>query len=72
MPPRPTREENFLLSRVYARGWNAARSQSTGPAPANPFITQPERDRWNEGYTGALEYYRSGPRFTAKPAAKTE
>ena len=65
---RLTREENFRLSRVYAKGWNAARSQSLGPAktPANPFTTQPEQDRWNEGYTGAMEYYRAGPRFIPK------
>lgn len=69
-----TREENFRLSRVYAKGWNAARSQSLDPVktPPNPFATQPERDRWNEGYNGALEYYRSGPRFVAKQVTKAE
>ena len=69
---RLTREENFRLSLVYAKGWNAARSQSPGPAPANPFTTQPERDRWDEGYTGGLEYYRTGPRFIPKRVAKAE
>ena len=69
---RLTREENFRLSRVYARGWNAARFQSLGPAPANPFTSQPERDRWDEGYTGAQEYYRAGPRVIPKRAAKAE
>jgi len=70
----PTREENFRLSRVYAKGWNAARSQSLGPAkiPPNPFASQPERDRWEEGYSGALEYYRTGPRFVPKRVAKAE
>ena len=69
---RQTREENFRLSRVYAKGWNAARTQSLRPAPLNPFTSQPERDRWDEGYSGALEYYRSGPRFISKRAAKAE
>jgi len=69
---RLTREENFRLSRVYAKGWNAARSQSLGPAPSNPFTSQPERDRWAEGYSGALEYYRSGPRFIPKRGSVAE
>ena len=67
---RVTREESFRLSRVYAKGWNAARS--LGPARSNPFVSQPERDRWDEGYTGALEYYRGGQKLIPKRAAKAE
>jgi len=72
----PTRQENFLLSRVYAKGWNAARSHSLGPAkaPANPYASDPEKSRWAEGYSGAQDYYRAGPKSIGKRggAAKAE
>ena len=40
----------FRLSRVYAQGWNAARTlQKT----VNPYEAEPERSRWQAGFTGA-------------------
>jgi hypothetical protein len=53
----------FLLSRIYAEGWNAANSLSADEsetldpaklAALNPYATQPEKARWNEGFTKAL------------------
>jgi hypothetical protein len=50
--------EPFRLSRIYAEGWNAARS-----APPigrikhpvrNPYPAEPEHSRWQAGFTGAL------------------
>jgi len=44
----------YRLSRVYAEGWNCARSISAGKGIAsNPYATEPERTRWNEGYAKA-------------------
>jgi hypothetical protein len=44
----------YQLSRIYAEGWNYARtdSKNTGIA-SNPYRTEPERTRWNEGYAKA-------------------
>jgi hypothetical protein len=42
----------FRKSRIYAEGWNAAR-KSSKPS-ANPYVRDPERSRWLEGYTQAL------------------
>jgi hypothetical protein len=51
----------FALSRIYAQGWNAAfqltdeqRGQSDVAATLNPYADAPERDRWAEGFSGAL------------------
>ena len=53
----------FKLSRIYAEGWNAASklsaSESEGQilkraAALNPYVVEPERSRWNEGFTKAL------------------
>ena len=51
----------FRNSRVYAEGWNAARTLSCSvppgtlePAASNPYASEPERSRWNEGFTQAL------------------
>lgn len=41
----------FRLSRIYAEGWNAARREyPDGRITANPYLTEPERTRWNEGF----------------------
>ncbi len=62
-------EALFLRSRIYAQGWNAARTWSLRAGPAgekaktNPYTSEPERSRWEEGYASALENYRTGPRF---------
>jgi hypothetical protein len=46
--------EDFRLSRVYAQGWNAARAGTvSGRVPANPYASEPEKSRWQAGYTGA-------------------
>ena len=47
----------FRLSRIYAQGWNARKHQSlkTNPpdAIANPYESEPERARWEQGFTAA-------------------
>ena len=67
---RLTPEQNFLLSRVYAKGWNTARSHAMGmgKAAVNPYAADPEKSRWTEGYDGALNYYRKGPKFISHRA----
>ena len=58
----------FRRSRIYAQGWNAARGPRTGsalcPHVANPYSTEPEKSRWNEGYANALRSNRQQARFT--------
>jgi hypothetical protein len=45
----------FQRSRIYAEGWNAARALNSGAKPvSNPYASEPERSRWNEGFTQAL------------------
>jgi hypothetical protein len=69
-------EAQFQRSRVFAQGWNAARiwSLRTGPAAekamTNPYSSEPERSRWAEGYAGALENHRSGPKLIPKQASR--
>jgi hypothetical protein len=53
---------SFLLSRVYAQGWNAARQLSANAgadaatmAALNPYTSEPERTRWNQGFANASE-----------------
>jgi ribosome modulation factor len=41
----------FRLSRIYAQGWNAARA--VNGAAANPYPADPERSRWQEGFSQA-------------------
>ena len=46
----------FRHSRIYAEGWNAARSSHLNAgrpaqAPRNPYANEPERGRWLEGFT---------------------
>jgi hypothetical protein len=44
----------YRLSRIYAEGWNYARSGPPDKSIAsNPYDTEPERTRWNEGYAKA-------------------
>jgi len=54
----------FTLSRTYAEGWNEARKLAPGAsdrlspkalADLNPYANEPERSRWAEGFTSALE-----------------
>ena len=62
----------FQRSRIYAQGWNAARGPRTGSAlrqdAANPYSTEPEKSRWNEGYANALRSNRQQIQFTADRA----
>lgn len=53
----------FKLSRIYAEGWNAASRLSAdesdgldlrGAAALNPYVVEPERSRWSEGFAKAL------------------
>ena len=50
----------FRQSRIYAEGWNAARSapQDVAGDPKamtrlNPYRADPERARWNDGFQAA-------------------
>lgn len=47
----------FRLSRIYAQGWDAGKRQAlkTDPsdAMANPHESDPERARWEQGFTAA-------------------
>ena len=56
--------EAFRLSRVYAAGWNAALRGRTGAAAAagrrNPYTSEPEKSRWNEGFRGASGSLKDG------------
>jgi hypothetical protein len=69
-------EELFQRSRIFAQGWNAARTCSlrTGPAAmkamTNPYTSEAERSRWDEGYAGALENYRTGLKFVLRQASR--
>jgi hypothetical protein len=53
--------DEFRFSRIYAQGWNKARSLvkdgngSADMADLNPYRSEAERTRWNEGFTKALE-----------------
>jgi hypothetical protein len=53
----------FRLSRIYAEGWNKAQQLSAGEADAldtqhtaalNPYTSEPEKSRWNDGFTKAM------------------
>ena len=47
----------FRHSRIHAEGWNAARTPTGGSSKAaglNPYAAEPERSRWEEGFTKAL------------------
>ena len=48
----PNEVAAFRLSRVYAEGWNAAR-QTRPRGLANPYVREPERDRWQAGFADA-------------------
>jgi len=41
----------FEFSRIYAQGWNAARTAGTWNRPTrNPYPQDPERARWQQGF----------------------
>ena len=51
---------SFRLSRVYAQGWNAARqltansrTDAVAMAALNPYTSEPERSRWDQGFANA-------------------
>ncbi len=45
----------FQYSRIYAQGWNAARidSVTSKAAVRNPYPSEPERSRWQQGFAAA-------------------
>ena len=56
------RNRSFQLSRIYAKGWNAAKAMSSDAlldldaaktAAMNPFRLEDERRRWAEGFADA-------------------
>jgi hypothetical protein len=56
--------KTFKLSRIFAEGWNAASRlsaeesddlDSRGVAALNPYVAEPERSRWSEGFVKALK-----------------
>lgn len=58
-----TVDRAFLLSRIYAEGWNAANRLSAKEsddlnlwkvAALNPYANEPERSRWSDGFAKAL------------------
>ena len=48
-------QEAFRLSRIYAQGWNAARTLALNPGKpvTNPYTSEPERGRWDQGFAEA-------------------
>lgn len=53
--------EAFRLSRVYAAGWNAAlRRPAAAAGRRNPYTSEPEKSRWNEGFLGASGSLKDG------------
>ncbi len=52
----------YELSRAYAEGWNAAKKNiSDAPdAALNPHPEGEARQRWADGYSGALESRNGG------------
>lgn len=44
--------QDFQSSRIFAEGWNAARTRFVRSVAhdANPYPPGPEHTRWNEGY----------------------
>jgi hypothetical protein len=50
----PQTMTEFQYSRIYAQGWNAARTGSTAKTKTrNPYPADPERARWQQGFTAA-------------------
>lgn len=47
--------QTFRTSRIFAEGWNAARTSLSGKGgdKVNPYPPGPEHSRWNEGYNQA-------------------
>jgi hypothetical protein len=46
----------FQLSRIYAQGWNAARTGAMSrEAVFNPYCSEPERSRWQQGFAAASQ-----------------
>jgi hypothetical protein len=62
----------FRRSRIYAQGWNAAREPCTGDVlpkdVVNPYPSEPEKSRWDEGYANALGSRRQQDWFTPSRA----
>ncbi len=58
----------YVLSRIYAQGWNAGKKMlasgqevsSASAAVRNPYATPEEQSRWMKGFTDSLER-RAGP-----------
>ena len=51
---RPAKLTPFRLSRIYAQGWNAGRAAwISADAPFNPYPAEPERSRWQTGFSNA-------------------
>ncbi len=55
-------DQSFNLSRIYAKGWNAAKALSSDRlgeldaksiAAMNPYRIEDERRRWQEGFAAA-------------------
>ena len=57
-------DQSFRLSRIYAKGWNAAKALSSDNlldldaekiAAMNPYRQEDERLRWAEGFAGGAQ-----------------
>jgi ribosome modulation factor len=44
--------DDFLLSRIYAQGWIAGGALKSAETP-NPYSSDPERHRWQTGFSDA-------------------
>jgi hypothetical protein len=68
----------FALSRIYAQGWNAAKTLIAGgktgnAARLNPYRAVSESTRWTEGFEAAIRS-RAGSanaRWTKSPLPRT-
>lgn len=75
---------DFRLSRIYAKGWNAAGRltsnqvaalDSASVAVLNPYTVETDRARWTEGFAKALGAtdaltFRSAPGYSAAGSSK--
>jgi len=51
----------FVFSHIFAEGWMAGRRATLQPpnsapqAAANPYTTEPDRERWSDGFAKGRE-----------------
>jgi hypothetical protein len=69
MSDLPPHTSSYVLSRIYAQGWNAGKEMlasgkaevsSASATVRNPYATPEEQARWMKGFTDSFES-RAGP-----------